>query len=518
MLQASFTNPENPGNKYMRHYTGLISFFGTCLYCIILPAALSAQDISIAELQKRVEVLASSPNLIHGQLGYSLRNLSTGRQVIDVNAGKLLTPASTLKTITTGAALGLLGPEYKFSTYLEYDGKTDKDGTLNGNLYIRGTGDPSLCSERFPDRPDLKQLLDRWSKAVSDAGIKKINGAVIADADAFDENMAAPGWAWSDIGNYFGAPVSGLNVCDNFYKVIFKAGKAKEFAAVKTIDPEIPGLELNNYVKYSAPHSGDNAYIYGAPYSWHRIMSGTLPASPNGYSIKGAMPDPALFLARRLSDKLRTAGLEITADPITTRIRRRDFGKVTDSLSRTVIDAYQSPPLSDLVAKTNIFSLNLYAESLLKTIGKKKLGDATTQAGIDAVSDFWKSRGIERDELMMTDGSGLSPTNAVTPAAMSQVFFLMSRDKASDAFSNSLAIAGQSGTLKDLCIGTPAAGNLRGKSGTLTRVLCYAGYFTDRKGEKYCFALMVNRYSGGFSQMKDSISRILSGMGYLHTQ
>ena len=356
-------------------------------------------------------------------------------------------------------------------------------------------------------------MCERWIAALSAAGVKKITGSIVADADIFDDNPVAPGWQWADVGNYFGAQVCGLNVCDNYYRLNFKPGKAGEAAQIRNTEPDLPALSLFNYVNYGGPASGDNAYIFGAPFSYQHIITGTVPALPNGYTIKGAMPDPPLYCAQRLTERLNAGKIKVSGEPVTTRILR--FGNKYSKAERKAIDTYLSPPLSDIVAKTNIFSLNMYAESLAKTLSRKKVDNPAIEAGVNVVMDFWNARGVDSDELIMIDGSGLSPTNLVTPRALSQIFYLISKDKIYNTFSNSLSVAGQSGTLREMCLGTPASGNLRGKSGTLTRVLCYTGYITDLKGTKLCFTLMVNRYGGSHTDMKAALERIMVSMGQL---
>src|ERR1019366_3057410 len=165
------------------------------------------------------------------------------------NSNISLVPASTLKIVTTSAALTLLGNDFKFETKLQYDGIFDTlTGTINGNLYIVGGGDPTLESEYFKDEKDSLTTTDRWAELLKKKGIKKITGAVIGDASVFDDNVIPPQWIWADIGNYFGAGACGLTYHDNKYTLYFKSGATGSKAIIKKTMPFIDSLKMVNTV------------------------------------------------------------------------------------------------------------------------------------------------------------------------------------------------------------------------------------------------------------------------------
>lgn len=467
-----------------------------------------AQTSSLAKLQESLKQLNSHASMKHAGWGFELQSLSDGKTLTSFHAERSLVPASTLKTVTTAAALGILGENYTFKTILEYDGEL-QDGTLNGNLYIRGGGDPSLGTDHIMRFDDYNAVMKQWSERIEATGIRKITGSVVGNADFLSENAIPDGWQWGDLGNYYGAPVCGLNINENYYRLFFKSGdKVGDACTVLRTEPNVEGLTFDNKVVAESANGKDHAYIYGAPYSNQRYVTGSIPAGRKEFAIKGAMPDPALLCAQLLDKKLKSKGIAIEKEPTTTRHLRRK-GIKTDTATCKSLYTHKSPTLRELVAKTNIYSLNVYAESILCAVGFQALSEATFEAGTKAIQTFWQLRGLDTDGFYMYDGSGLSPTNAITPRQLCTMFYLSSRESYFPAFYESLPISGLSGTLSDMCVGTIAAGKIHAKSGTMTRVMSYAGYVQGKSGKKYCFSFMVNKYGGDYYAMRARVEKLM---------
>jgi D-alanyl-D-alanine carboxypeptidase/D-alanyl-D-alanine-endopeptidase (penicillin-binding protein 4) len=475
---------------------------------------LGQQDASLLKLRQELRQMNVSPTLKHANWGFVAKSLKTGQVIAQINSEKTLTTASTMKVLTSGAALGLLGEDFTFTTTLEYDGKITADSTLHGNLYIRGGGDPTLGSGRINGYDDTPQLMKQWTAAVKKAGIKKIDGYIVADASLFEDNIIPKGWQWSDIGNYYGAGVSGLNINENLYIIRFKPGKVGDPATILKTVPEIPGLEFANAVTTGKPGSGDNAYIYGTPYTYFRQVQGTVPAGVSEFEIKGSMPDAPLLCAQLLYNELVENKIDIQKNATTTNLLKRNG---TSPISkRTQFYVHQSPPLKEIVYHLNVKSLNLYAESLLKILGAKFGGDGTTEAGLEVIQEFWAKKGLNTTNgFFMEDGSGLSSANSLTPQHLAEVCYIISKEDFAQAFQNSLPVAGISGTLAPLVKGTAAQGKVKAKSGTLTRVMCYTGYVTTSSGDQLCFAMMANRYDGDYYSMRKKFERLMVLMAEL---
>lgn len=468
----------------------------------ILPANLSLQT-----LQAETERIVNDSLMRHGALAFSLQSVKTGKPLFAYNAGKSVVIASNLKLVTTATALAILGEEYTFKTTLQHDG-TLTNGVLNGNLYIRGGGDPTLGSDRYENGLNLSPLLESWTEAIQRYGIRQINGAIIGDASLFEDNATPGGWIWGDLGNYYGAAAYGLNIHENLYRLYFKPG-AKTDAPTRILrtEPAVPELNFVNLVKTGKPGSGDQAYIYGAPYTGLRYVEGTIPAGVNEFAIRGSVPDPAKLCAGLLRDRLTVAGVKVSEPATTTRLLRLQ-GKRLDTKWKD-IHTHNSPLLRDIVAETNLQSINLYAEALLKTLGDTLAGKPTTEGGAEAVVDFWQKQGIRANGFFMRDGSGLSRTNAIAAETVTDILVYCANKPFFKGLYASLPVAGISGTMKNMGKGTAMARNVRAKTGSLERVMAYSGYFRNKSGELVAFALVANDYAGSNSVMRKKLERLM---------
>ena len=468
----------------------------------------------MAALIESVEHLANRPATRAGSVGFSLRFLTDPAEedeeapvgsaeplpepALEHLGDKSLLPASTLKTITTGCALAILGEDYRFATVLQHDGAIDEEtGELDGNIFIKGSGDPTLAEDGWTS------LFDEWLAVLREAGIKRIAGHVVGDGSVFATQAVSGAWAWDDIGNYYAPAVTGLNFCRNTFQISFQPGAVGSAARLVGTHPKVPGLELINEMRTGATGSGDRGYVYGAPYAETYYLRGSIPKQSKAFSIKGAFPDPAYVCSDKLAAHLLKNGVEVGGGGTT--VRRAGFESKGE---RHALHTHRSVPLVDLVQPVNHKSLNLDAEALLKAIGRKRFGNGTTTDGAMAVIGYLKREGVDTSGFDMTDGCGLSRGNAVSPNQLTAALSLFSRQ--GESLRKSLPIAGRSGTLKAIGGGTPAEGRVRAKSGTVHRTKCYAGYVDCRSGRKAAFAVMVNRYTGSYPPIKAGLTAILA--------
>lgn len=457
-------------------------------------------------LNKEIENLKKEDALKHATWSIYVVNSKTDSVLADYNSNVSLIPASTLKIVTTGAALGMLGSDYVFKTQLQYDGIMDTiSGVLKGNIYIIGGGDPTLESEYFKDKKDTLSTIEKWAMIIKTKGIKKITGAIIADAEIFEDNTIPSQWIWGDIGNYFGAGASGLSYHDNKYIVNFKSGIAGSITTINSIQPNIKDLQFVNDV--FAGGNNDSAFIYGAPYSLYRKAEGTIPPNKKNYEVEGSLPDPALACAQALEYALKKTGVSISEKSTTTK-KLKDTGNYKPTAKKN-IHVYYSPTLDKIVYWTNLKSINLFAEHLLKFISYKKTGLGTEVKGTELVVAYWKDRGVDVGGFLMADGCGLSRANLITTKTETQILLKMAKDKNFDCFYKSFPIAGKSGSLGGLCDGTFAENNLRAKSGYINMARSYTGYVKNRKGDLLCFSVIANNYECSPTEMKRKLERLL---------
>lgn len=466
-----------------------------CLICTpFRGSAAPADSLTVQRLLTLLDQIQASPAVRSGTVGLSVRRTRDGQCLVDYNAGQSLATASTLKLITTATALAVLGPDYTYTTPLEYDG-TIRDSILTGNLYVRGTGDPALGADRFPDYADTPTLLNTWSKAVRAAGIKLIQGSVVGDGSLYAGQPTPDTWPWSDLGNYYGAGLHALNINENLYRVFFRPGKfIGSPAPVLRTEPPLPYLTFSNRVTTDAANTGDQVNIYTAPFASQSDLTGEVPAGVNEFAVKGALPDPAYTVAFALHDRLTRDSITVSSPPLVYHL-----GNLPKTgQKRTKLMESKSPTLADVVQQTNFQSINLYAEGLLRTtaLALNKTADTFAES-VKAVEQYWRGKGVDLDGFRPKDGSGLSTVGTITPDNMTGILAAMTKEKAFVPFFESIPVVGQSGTVRNLARNTPAAGNVRAKSGSIEGVRAYAGYFTASNGELMCFSVMVNRITPG---------------------
>jgi D-alanyl-D-alanine carboxypeptidase/D-alanyl-D-alanine-endopeptidase (penicillin-binding protein 4) len=459
-----------------------------------------------SKLNTAIENLKKDDALKHAVWSVCVMDTKKDSAITEYNSAISLTPASTMKIVTTGAALSILGSDFKFETKIQYDGILDTvTGILKGNLYIVGGGDPTLESEFFKDKKDSTTIVQKWAKLLKAKGIKKIEGAVIGDASIFEDNMLPSQWIWGDIGNYFGAGASGLTYHDNKYTIFLKSGIAGSQTTINKIVPNIPEMQISSSV--TSGGSDDNAFIYGGIYSNFRMAQGTIPANKNNYEVDGSIPDPALFCAQELENALKEINISVAGKANTIRALK-ELSDYSVTTKKTIFSSY-SPTLDKIVYWTNLKSLNLYAEHLLKYLCYKKIGIGRENEGTMIITNFWKDKGVDVGGFFMNDGCGLARANVITTKTETQVLRLMTLDKNYKAFYESLPVAGKSGSMGSLCEGTCAENNMRAKTGYITRARGYAGYVKNKKGELLCFSLLANNYDCTPTEMKMKLEKIL---------
>lgn len=429
-----------------------------------------------------VDNFRSNKLLENANISLLVKDLKSSRVVSEFRSKNSIIPASTMKLVTTAAALEILGADFHFETKLEIDGKVNSDSILNGNLYIHGGGDPTLGSEKTGDT----DFLSKWVKALKNAGIKNIKGQIIVDESIFDDEGVNPRWTWEDIGNYYAPGIYGLSYLDNTCKVVLRSSKAGSTPEIIKTIPSIPEFTFNNQLK-STSIGFDSAYFYGAPHSYQRSIYGEIPANRNEFIVKSDIPNPGLLLAKDFQQKLIQNGFTVSKSPT---------NKFDPTVKRKLIFTHYSPALSEIITETNLKSNNHYAEHLFRYIGLKYSAVGTTNSSLQVIRDFWKSKGLPMDQLFMYDGSGLSPTNAVSAHFYVELLtYMSSKSNYKAIFKNSLPVSGVSGTLSSFLKNTPLQGKVRAKSGTISRVRCYAGYI-DTNTKNYAFVLMVNNANG----------------------
>lgn len=435
----------------------------------------------------------SQDHLKHAAIGLKIIDLSSGNIVMEHNGNTSFTPGSTMKIVTSATALDVLGSNFKFETQLFYEG-TISQGILNGNLIIQGAGDPTLGSDFLSQ--DITTVYNQFYQAIAAAGIKEINGQVIAMDQLFAYDGIPGKWMWEDMGNAYAPAVYGISIYDNTCKIELQSFQTGQDTKILSVRPEIPELRLTNEIKGDVSNA-DNSYVSGAPFSYERRLYGTIPQNRKSFIAKSDIPDPGLLLARELENYLSAQGIPVKKGATTYRLHP------VSVLQPVFLTKHVSPSLNAIARVINERSNNHYAEHLYQLLIKEKEID---------IPAFWKKRGIDSSALFMFDGSGISAANAISATFLTDILIYMdSKSSEQKPFFDSLPLAGREGTVASFLRGTSLEGQARIKSGSLTNVQSYAGYI-NWQGKRYAFAIIVNQYTGSRANLRKSIESLLNSL------
>ena len=487
---------------HLVYFSTMKTFFSIITLLLLFSSGkVSAQTV--------IEKFLNNPYMKGASVSIMVKDIDNGVVVCSYDAEREVIPASVMKIVTTAASLEILGEKFRFETAVMYDGEIT-DSILNGNLYIRGSGDPTLGSESIGI--ERKKIINQWIKAIRNAGIRDIKGSVIADESIFDTEGMSMKWLREDMGSYYGQGCYGLNIYDNRYSLFLNTGEPGSKPEIEKCEPNIPEMFFRNYMT-AVTTEKDSSYIVGFPYSNERYLYGTIPANRLGYRLRGDIPDPALFIAQHFTQLLKNEGITVAGIPTCHRILLQECK--WEKNERRLLTTSYSPPLKDIVRVTNHVSSNLYADAILKTSGLKYSSNevaSSSSKGIKMIGEFWEDKGLNTSSLWMFDGSGLAPTDKISAVFLCELLeYMATKSKASEAFTESLPRAGMEGSVISFLAGSKLQGNARFKSGSMSRVRSYAGY-VKKENKRYAVAIIVNNFSCSQNQIKSDIEKLLQSL------
>ena len=454
---------------------------------------------SIFGLILNISLLTGAGQTTQANMSVMVKDLTTGEVIETYREHHVVPPASVMKLLTTAAAMELYGPSFRFETAIEYTGHIDEQGTLHGDLIIRGGCDPSLGNLK-----SYQRCLWVWIRELKKAGIKKIDGSVVADQDLLDADAVNPAWIMEDVGNYYAPGIFALNYMDNTLNIVLRSGPIGTMADVLRTEPEYPNLQFINHIRCTHINY-DGAFVHGLPYTNIRYLTGSVPSNEGQFGVKSDMPNPGYLVAYHLTQRLEEAGISVMSHPL---------GELTNEMRlrkapRTLVYTHQSDSLGALIAETNINSNNLYAEAIFRYMGLQYGTPGTIHNSCEVLRDFWKRRGVSVTNALIKDGCGLAPQDAISAETFVQLLTYMSKSRNKDVFYASLPVSGVSGTLKPLLRGTVLEGKVHAKSGTIAGTKNYAGYIDLPNGHQWAFAILINSAAGKAKNIQYIIEKYL---------
>jgi D-alanyl-D-alanine carboxypeptidase/D-alanyl-D-alanine-endopeptidase (penicillin-binding protein 4) len=473
---------------------------------------LSFSCLTQSNLQLNVNSFTQYWAFKNAGISICIADTDSGEFLATHNKDLALPPASTVKLFSTATALEVLTPTYRATTKIYLDGEIIA-GVLNGNVVIRGGGDPSLGSHYFTPENQEQTFLETWTVDLKKLGIKKIEGQIIVDGSEFGYQGAPDGWSWGDLGNYYGAGPSGVVIYDNMLKYYFKTGDVGQAAQLIKTFPALGQLNFSNQITVSS-RSGDNSYLYGAPFCYERSGIGTLPANRSEFIVKGSLPDPEWQLASDFTAQLSKDSISVSNGFRSVRYMLLNNEKAPSYEYKLPKFQYVGEYVSNIVYHTNMKSVNLFAEQLLCLVGYKLTGNGSTEKGLEQLEKYWKEK-IDFIGLNLKDGSGLSRNNAVSSEHFCLLLNQMRKSTHFDSFYRSLPVAGQSGTLSNVCTGEAAQGRVHAKSGTMNKIKSYSGYVNTKSGRKLSFAIVLNNFNCSNQAALAKIEELFNAMANL---
>ena len=460
----------------------------------------------------RADTLLGAAPSSKGDWGLLIVDAQTGETLFEKNADSYFVPASNMKLFTTALALAKLGPDYKFHTTLETRGTISPGGILSGDVVLVGRGDPNLSNRKFPyelkeefDGP-LEKALVEFADALVARGVKEISGDVIGDDSYFPRERYPNGWEIDDMVWEYGAAISAIVVDDNTVAVTLIPGEKTGDPVQASVAPLTPDFALQNDVTTSAAEVKSDLTLTREPGASLVVVRGTLPAKSAPRKLVLAIEEPAQHVASVLAGLLAERGVKLDG-----KIRAVHVPEA-DVTPRAVLAEHVSVPLGDSVKLVNKISQNLHTEILLRTAARQNGLWSTPEEMLKTPQDFYASAGIAPDDVIQTDGSGLSRHDLVTPRAVVTLLRYAQGQTWFAPYYASLPVAGIDGSLQDRMKGTVAAGRIHAKTGSVEHVRTLSGFAETPGGRRLIFSFLSNNQGGKSHEAADALNGLCVAM------
>jgi serine-type D-Ala-D-Ala carboxypeptidase/endopeptidase (penicillin-binding protein 4) len=471
------------------------------LLVLAVSAATAAESVkqpaNLGELQRQLSEYLAQPKYAAALWGVKVVSLDKGTVLFEHHAGKLFRPASNTKLYTAALALERLGPGYCIKTSLYARNKPDDSGTVSGNLIVYGRGDPTFSARMHQGK--MEAALAPFVRQITNLGIKRIQGDLLADSSYFRGSPFGSGWLINDLQQPYGAEINALSIHDNIIQVKVTPGQELGVPCEISLDPATALLRVNNETR-TGPKSESKTLQFRRRMNENILeVSGQMSLGDATRSHQIPFERPSELFAELLAGELKRNGIELTGKVRTVgwserRKERMDFQDLEE------LGAVSSPPVRTLIREVLKTSHNLFANLLLAHIGEQRRAAepnpevASEELGIRELNSFLAKVGIPAGEVLFEEGSGLSRNNLTTPNATVTLLQFMTRQATSNVFFQALPVAGVDGTLHHRMKGTVAENNVRAKTGTLKRDSSLSGRVQTAAGEHLIFSVMLNHY------------------------
>lgn len=442
---------------------------------------------TVPEFWEQMDDIFNDPTFSNAHWGVVIQSLETGEYLYKRNEDKFFVPASNMKLFTTAAGLLLLGEDYRFSTNVFTDGYID-GSILAGNLIIQGRGDPTI-SGRF-NNDDVYAVYSSWADSLIALGIDEIRGNIIGDDGLFDDLGLGRGWSWDYESFWYAAPSGAISLNDNCVDIVLKYDRNEDKLNLISY-PESNYIVIRNEVRLVPADSITDVNVYRERGSNVVTVYGTFSRKIDSLKTYATVNNPTQYAMVVLHKVLFQKGITVNGYPI----EIDDNGDTLNySLLKHLFTNF-SPDMKEIVKVINKGSHNFYAEQLLKTIGLEMEGLGTVKNGIEAAKGIFTEIGLNPDNIVMADGSGLSHHNMTTPKQITTLLKYFYNSNLFSSFFNSLPISGVDGTLGNRMKNTRAQEMVRAKTGYLRAARSLSGYTHTGDKEPVVFSMICNNFN-----------------------
>jgi serine-type D-Ala-D-Ala carboxypeptidase/endopeptidase (penicillin-binding protein 4) len=461
----------------------------------------------------RAEVALGAAPANKGEWGLLILDADTGESLYELNPDKYFVPASNMKLFTTALALAKLGTDFRFHTTLETHGTISPEGTLSGDVFLVGRGDPNLSNRKFPY--ELKEEFDgapeRVLAELADAlvakGVKQITGDIVGDDSYFPREIYPDGWEIGDTVWNYGAAISAIVVDDNTVTLTLTPGDLPGGTVQAALSPATPDFYVQNDVVTSGAEVKSDLTLTREPGAKLVVVRGTLPAHSAPRKLVLALHEPAEDAAALLTRLLADRGVKIGGTS-----RAMHAPETAADAPRAVLAEHVSIPLGDSVKLVNKISQNLHTEMLLRTAARQNGIWLTPDDLAKFPADFYAATGIAVGDVVQTDASGLSRHDLVTPRAIGVLLKYAQAQPWFAAYFASLPVAGVDGTLEDRMKNTIADGKIHAKTGSVEHVRTRSGFAETPAGRKLIFSFLGNNQGGNNHEATDVLDALCVAM------
>ena len=455
----------------------------------VVPAA---AEPSPESLRRRIEAVVARRVFASAFWGIEVRGLRSGRVLYARGADKNLRPGSTMKLVTTAAALDALGPEARLRTTVESASRLDDTGHLQGDVFLVGRGDPSLTT------PGLEELADELRAA----GVRSFDGRLVGHEGAFSGERRGSDWTWEDLVWSYGAEASALSSNDNTARLRLRPGPRPGDPALLEQEPASDHFRVTSTATTVAAGTKTEPVLDQPAPNVFRL-SGVVAIGDRPWEGEVAIADPARYTTSMFAAVLKAKGIQFAGEVATS-------SEALPEGSRAF--AFRdSPPLGELLKVVNKESQNLHAEILLRLTGQKVKGQGSAVAGSEAVREFLIRCGVTAEGFNLEDGSGLSRSDLLSAHGLAGLLVAMDRHPSGRVYRESLAEPGQKGTLEHRL--ARMTGRLQAKTGTLHFANALAGYLTGADGDRLAFAIIVNNHTIPGREATAAIDEVVGVLG-----